>query len=122
MEITIDRLIPIIDNGVSIRLEKRRFLDYGFPRNHFEILNYVNPADGDLWDVLVFGYNRVFEFGEIFKTNNLVGIIFIEGGNHKLIFKLPYMRSFSQERFDKELKQYMENYMNHGLDIKYIEF
>ena len=122
MEITIDKLLPIIDNGVSIRAEKRRFFDYGFPHCHFEIPAYINPADGDPWDVMVFGYNEKFQCGHSFETNNIVGVIFIRGGNHKLIFKLPQSKTFSRTKFDNDVRRYMLNYRVNGLEMKYIEF
>jgi inorganic pyrophosphatase len=122
MELTIDKLLPIIDSGVEIKVERRRFFDYGFPRSHFEIKDYINPADGDPWDVLVFGYDRRFEFGETFHTSNIVGIIFVQGGNHKLIFKIPDLKGFNLNKFNTDISRYMKNYKVNGLRLNYIEF
>ena len=122
MEITIDKLLPIIDNGVSIRAERRIFFDYGFPHSHFEIPEYINPADGDPWDVLVFGYDQKFKPNQTFQTDQLVGVIFIRGGNHKLIFKIPGLKSFSQPKFQSNLQDYMSSYRVNGLHMTYVEF
>lgn len=122
MNITIDKLLEEIDKGILIKVEKRGIFNYGFPYCHFEIPAYINPADGDPWDVMVFGYTEKFDYDETFHTNKLVGIIFITGGNHKLIFKIPGRKSFSQSKFDKDLRKYMSNYRVNGLSMNYIEF
>jgi inorganic pyrophosphatase len=122
MEITIDKLLPIIDKGVYIRFEERNIFNYGFPFSHFEIFDYINPADGDPWDVLVLGYDAQFQKNKIFLTSKLIGIILVQGGNHKLVFKIPTIKSFNKRKFEDDIKVYMANYKVHGLGINYVEF
>ena len=66
------------------KLENRP-LKYMFGTNNYgEILNTINPADGDAWDIIVPGYETL-EVNKVFKIKKLEGVIEMPHGNHKLI-------------------------------------
>lgn len=125
MFIELQNLIKIIINkGVTIKIENREkseWNNYGFPKQHVEILNYYNKADNDLWDGLVFGYKDFnYEYGTKFKTNQLIGIICIENGNHKLLFKIPHKKNFCKKLFKLEINKFIKKYNKWKLKVKFI--
>jgi len=107
-------LIKIATDGVNLQVENRDFpgvFDYGFPFGHAEIKGYINEADGDLWDGLILGYeNFPQNYGETFFTRNLIGMIHSKTGNHKLLFKVPYKRGFTQKKYRMDVRKFIRNY------------
>ena len=81
MEISFKDLIKIIvSDRVILRLEVDRNRinanDYGFPKSHAEILDYINPGDQDFWDVIILGYPEIKDkFQTIYPRNKLMGVI-----------------------------------------------
>ena len=58
---------------------------YMFGTNNYgEIMNTINSADGDAWDIIVPGYERL-EINKELKIKKLEGVIAMPNGNHKLI-------------------------------------
>jgi hypothetical protein len=87
----------------------KRPLKYMFgARNYGEVFGFVNPADGDRWDVLVPGYPRL-SFKKRFEIKKVEGIIIFKNGNHKIIVdvKTPLKRN---PNFWPEVKAYRKNY------------
>ena len=116
--INYENLLEIIKKnkkGVKIRIENREkanWYDYGFKYCHGEIVNYINPADGDPWDVIFMGYDNIdFKYGEIIYSNQLVGVVEINNGNHKLLFRKPYKRGFSEKRLKRDVNKFKRNYL-----------
>lgn len=109
-----DLVKQITSEGVTLEVENRnrpKYNDYGFPKNHVEVLNYRNAADTDFWDGLVLGYNNLnLNYGERYHTNNIIGVILINNGNHKLIFKIPEKEGFSEALLETEITTFMNNY------------
>ena len=113
MYIELEDLLKIIQKKeMKLETEKKyRKINYGYPNNHVEILNFINKVDNDLWDGLVLGYkNFNYPRGTVFKSNKLLGIIWVENGNHKLIFKIPYMRNFSESRLKLDINKFIKEY------------
>jgi hypothetical protein len=108
--------------GVTIKIENRfNWNDYKFPYQHAEILKNINPADKDNWDALILGYDRDFKLDTQFVSNKILGIILVEDGNHKVLFKIPYFRGFKQKLYDKEVKKFMKIYEEkNNLKLKYL--
>ena len=108
--------------GVKIRIENREkfgWHDYGFKYCHGEIINHINPADGDPWDVLFLGDDNIdFKYGEIIKTSQLMGVVKINDGNHKLLFRKPFKRGFSMEKFKKDVNKFKRNYGKESPHLK----
>lgn len=122
----IEDLLKIINKKeVKLEIESREVNNgYGYHNNHVEILNFINKADNDLWDGLILGYSK-FKYppGTIFKSNILLGIIWVEDGNHKLIFKIPYLRNFSESKLNLDVNTFMKEYTkNNNLKTVYFDF
>ena len=105
----------IEDTGVMIEIEDRNqgegWYDYGFPTCHGKVLRYCNSVDNEAWDVLVLGYTSAnMAYGQRFRTNKILGIVWIEDGNHKLLVKVPYKRGFDERLYTAQLHTFMQNY------------
>ena len=105
----------IAKDGVTIEIEdrkKQKFNCYGFPNQHVEVKNYKNKSDNWEWDGLVLGYknSNSLKCGEQYRTNIVTGIIWVDSGNHKLIFKIPYKRGFEDKILKKEVEMFINNY------------
>ena len=120
-----DLVERIETKGVHIQIEDRNisgWCDYGFPNKHVEILKYRNKSDSDLWDGVILGYtNCTYEINTKIGTNALSGIILVEDGNHKLVFKIPYKRGFDEKLFSKEVKLFVSKYKKeNGLKTRFL--
>ena len=74
----------LLTSEMYCKLESRP-QKYMFGTNNYgEILNTINPADGDAWDVIVPGYEKL-EINKVFTIKKLEGVIELQNGNHKLI-------------------------------------
>lgn len=115
-------LLLITTEGVKLRFEDRKSLHWNNYNsyNHAEIIGYINIADRDYWDAMVFGYNKEFSFKYTYNTDKLLGILYLPNGNHKLLLKCSD-RGFSKKRFRKQLLNYIEHYeKDNKLKIVYI--
>ena len=93
---------------VYCRLENRpKKYKFG-TKNYGEVFKYVNPADGDRWDVIVPGYCNL-PINKRFKVRSLEGVFLLENGNHKLIIDIDstYNRN---DHFWQEITDYVRNY------------
>jgi hypothetical protein len=126
MDIDLKRLINLIEkNGVNIKIENRNFpgwFSYGFPKQHVEVLKYCNVVDKDRWDGLILGYQELsYDYNTKIRTKTVLGVILVEDGNHKIIFKIPYKRGFSKTLLKKEVNKFMYRYKKKwGLKVKYL--
>jgi len=109
-----DSLTNIIQKIHSTQLYcklEQRPIKYMFGTNNYgEIINTYNPADGDPWDIIVPGYNRLKRNTEI-KIKKLEGFIKMPNGNHKLIIDVftDEIR-FNQEIINNEIYTYRRLY------------
>ena len=74
----------ILTSELFCKLESRPSKYMFGTKNYGEILNTINHADGDAWDIIVPGYETL-EINKQFKIKKLEGIIEMPNGNHKLI-------------------------------------
>ena len=124
----VELILQIKDTGAIIEIENRDqgdgWYDYGFPTCHGKFVHYCNPADNEAWDALVLGYRSPnFSHGQRFRTNNIIGIVWVEDGNHKLLVKVPYKRGFDHRLYNAQLHAFMQNYHRHWptLGMMYLE-
>ena len=110
-------LYIIINQGVNIQIENRRFLGFYTykTRNHAELLGYWNKADNCLWDVQLLGYDRQFEYDKKYYTDKVLGYIEMPNNNHKILLKLRGAVGWSKEKFFRDAKRYIREYnkINH---------
>ena len=127
MYIEFKKLISTIEKkGVTIKIENRNFpgwFSYGFPKQHVEVIGFKNKVDKDYWDGLVLGYqDKSYDYNTKFNTNKVLGVILVEDGNHKIVFKIPYKRGFSNTILKKEVNNFVKKYKKKwGLKVKYVE-
>ena len=129
MLITLPKLLKKIkQNNVTIEIEKRLlskgWYDYGFKKNHGFIVGNKNSSDNKEWDVLIFGYKNLnLYYGQRYKINKILGIIFLSDGNHKLIPTIPYKRGFDKNLYKKQVNKFIRNYKKRWatIDIIYYE-
>ena len=124
MDVDLSTILRIIATaGVVVQVENRHgagWHSYGFPHKHLEVLGYRNTADNDLWDGLVLGYTGTLPYGQQFFTNQAIGVLLVEGGNHKILFKIPRMSGFSARRFAVERQRFLDRYRRKwGLRVAY---
>lgn len=82
--------------------------------NYGEIINTLNPADGDPWDICAFGINTLLPINKIFIIEYFIGELILPNGNHKLIPKIKGI-DFNHDRFTFDLilfKNIYEKYKN----------
>ena len=72
------------DNILYAKLEHRPSKYLFGTNNYGEIINTLNSADGDPWDIIVPGYPPL-ERDIPIKIKNLEGVILMPNGNHKII-------------------------------------
>ena len=76
--------------------------------NHYEIEGYKNPADGDFWDVVIPGYSKKIR-KQSFYTNDIIGILILKDGNHKIFMRIPY-DGYNHNKSLKDISKYCKEY------------
>jgi len=76
--------------------------------NQYEIEGYINPADGDFWDVVVPGYSHKIRTVE-FYTNDVIGIFILESGNHKIFMRVNYP-GYNHQKSRRDISKYCQEY------------
>ena len=103
-----DVLNKILKGNVTVTLEDRKGKDYGIP-NHAEILDIINPADNDPWDVLILGYHKNLRSHAKYKVRYIKGIIWLPNENHKILVSIDE-KGYSDEKYREDLEKYLKNY------------
>ncbi len=109
----------------SVIIEDRKglgFKTYGID-NHAEFINYHNPHDNCLWDAVVPGYKNQLPFDKIYITKDIIGVLWLSNGNHKIFVRLNTKNyGFNIKSIEKEIKKFIKNYIriNKGLNYKFI--
>jgi len=116
-------ILNIIINGIYIIFEDRKKLGYQTYKsiNHAESIDYINSADNDLWDIMVFGYKDQFKYNKKYFTKKILGVLLLPNNNHKIVVKLGN-RGFSNKIFKTQLERYISEYSRiNKLDINYVD-
>ena len=109
----------------SVIIEDRKglgFQTYGID-NHAEFIHFHNPHDDCLWDAVIPGYKKQLPFDKIYKTKDIIGLLWLSNGNHKIFIRLNTTNyGFKVESINSEIKKFIKNYVkiNKGLQYKYI--
>lgn len=110
----------------SYRIEMEDRIALGFNTydviNHAEFLDYMNPHDGYLWDIIIPGYDYKIE-QKHFSVDTILGYIWMEDGNYKIIVDLK-LEGFSLDKFKYDIDVFLKNYKikNSHLNPKLILF
>lgn len=89
---------------------------YGI-ENHAEFLGMMNPYDKCLWDAIIPGYKIILPKNKVFKTTEIIGMLWLEDGNHKVAVKIDYP-GYEFKRSIKDIKSYVNNYLNTYPNLK----
>jgi inorganic pyrophosphatase len=106
--------------------EKRRPNKYW--RNHGEVLDTMNSADNDPWDICAFGYEGLFEKNRKYRIRRFIGELHLPNGNHKLIVEIDSNDAglINSNKFKEEIEGYIHMYEKYkkwkrGI-IKFIQY
>ena len=97
--------------SLTIEIEDRKKLGYNTHgmNNHGEFLNYMNPHDNCLWDAIIPGYKKSLKAGTKYKTDSIIGIYYLENGNHKIAIKINE-NGYDKNKSRRDLQRYIKNY------------
>lgn len=96
-------------NKYRIRFEKRpKKYKFGI-MNYGEIPGTINPADGDPWDIIAPGYDRLLSLQRQFKIKKILGVLQLSNGNDKIAVQL-YVPGYDRERAYAEIERYSTKY------------
>ena len=94
------------------KLEKRPEKYMFGTKNYGEIIDTVNLSDGDPWDVIVPGYEKL-DIEELYTIKTIEGIIIMPNGNHKIIVNININKKRnSLKNCRDEIFQYRRLYNN----------
>ena len=118
------KLLTETKQTYRIKMEDREKLGYNMYglANHAEFLDYVNPHDGDWWDIIIPGYDYKIKKKE-FLVDSILGYIWMEDGNYKIIVDLK-LDKFNLDRFKNDIQLFLKNYKikNSHLNPKLVLF
>ena len=121
---SLNKLLNIFKNKkLEIQIEDRiklGFKTYGII-NQAELLTHINPADNELWDIIIPGYDYKI-IKKHFKTNDIIGLCYVGDGNHKIFMKIDH-KGFNENRSINDINNYLINYKKiNNLPVKWEEF
>lgn len=103
----------ILSSSNLIKVEDRdkynRF-KYGI-ENHAEFVGMMNPYDNCLWDAIIPGYKKILPKNKVFKTTEILGMLWLEDGNHKVAVRINNS-GFNNKRSVKDIRNYVINYLS----------
>jgi hypothetical protein len=106
-----DLIIKLNKRKLKLIMEDRKKInafDYGI-ENHAEIINFINNADNDPWDVVIPGYKKKIDVHKVFKSNYIIGVLFLENNNSKIFMKVNHPR-YSKTKARNDIKKFIRNY------------
>ena len=81
--------------------------------NNGEIIEYINRADNDPWDVVIPGYSRRIKPGNEYISNDIIGILYLSSGNHKIFMRIKERRYGDyNKKSERDVKRYCKNYID----------
>ena len=69
----------------------------------------MNPHDNCLWDAIIPGYKKSLKGGTKYKTDSIIGIYYLENGNHKIAIKINE-NGYDKNKSRRDLQRYIKNY------------
>ena len=121
--IELEKLLEILSQKkLDIVMEDRvklGFKTYGIV-NQAEFSNYLNMADGDLWDIVIPGYDFKIR-KKYFSSNDIIGVCLVQNDNHKIFMRIDHP-GFCKKRAQKDIEKYLINYRQiNNLTVKWME-
>tara|TARA_B100002019_G_C21167853_1_gene546817 strand:- start:308 stop:697 length:390 start_codon:yes stop_codon:yes gene_type:complete len=106
-----DLIIKLNKRKLKLVMEDRKKFngfEYGI-QNHAEIINFINNADNDPWDVVIPGYKKKIDVNKIFKSNYIIGVLFLENNNSKIFMKVDHP-GYNKTKAITDIKKFITNY------------
>ena len=107
-----NKFIKKLNNEVfRIVIENRpklKFNEYGL-NNHGEFIDYMNPHDNCYWDAIIPGYLDKIAYDKYLTTTGIIGIFFIEDGNHKIAIRVNET-GFNSDKSGQDVEDFIQNY------------
>ena len=106
-----DLIVKLNKRKLKLVMEDRtKFngFEYGI-QNHAEIINFINHADNDPWDVVIPGYKKKIDVNKFFKSNYIIGVLFLENNNSKIFMKVDHP-GYSKTKAITDIKKFITNY------------
>jgi hypothetical protein len=88
---------------------KLDYMNYGM-QNHAEFKGLLNPADMDLWDVIIPGYEDAIPPGNSYITTGVYGVVEVSGGNHKVVVRIQRPGRRTENIVWRDIYRYIRNY------------
>ena len=104
-------LMKKLKNGIHVCKFDKRPKKFLFGTNNYgEIIGYINPADGDRWDIIAPGY-EILKRNSPFIIKKIEGIILMPNLNHKIIVNIyTNQKRDSFYKRKKEILNYRDEY------------
>ena len=106
---TFHDLLPKIVGSVILMEDrvKKGYNTYGIV-NQGELKSYRNPYDGDLWDIVIPGYDVKIR-SKTLIVDFFIGALLVEDGNHKIFVTID-RAGFDEKRATEDMELYALNY------------
>ena len=89
-------------------------------KNYGDIPGFYNKSDGDPWDVFAPGYSYVLSTSRLYKIKDIIGVLFLENGNHKIAVRL-HVPNYDEKKAMREIHEYCSQYTKkQGMRGKYV--
>lgn len=114
---SLEAMMNILDRGdVYVTME-------GYPRNrtiknYGRVIGYRNRADRQRWDCFVPGVKKPLPKNKFLKVRDVLGVVLIRGGNHKLVIDVNRRNATKDEDLIKgDIKNFLNVYQEAHPDI-----
>ena len=77
--------------------------------NHAELVNIINPADGDPWDLVIPGYGYSLCLHKTFEIQKIKKVLFVEGGNHKIFIRVK-VPGYQEDLAERQMNEFKRDY------------
>jgi hypothetical protein len=98
-----DDLIAVFENRLKMGYKTYEII------NHAELVNIINPTDGDPWDLVIPGYECSLCIYKNFKIKEVMKILFVEGGNHKIFVRVN-VPGYQEDLAEQQMKKFKREY------------
>lgn len=110
MKHTLSYVLRNLEKSSVCQFEKRPNKYMFGIQNYGEIPLWINKADGDPWDIFAPGYKKAFVYNKNYEIEKVIGIFFLENGNHKIAVRIKNVPIDSKKFEDEQIMKYTKNY------------
>ena len=96
-------LIAVFENRLKLGYKTYSII------NHAELVNIINPADGDPWDLVIPGYGYSLCLHKTFNVQEVKKVLFVEGGNHKIFIRVN-VPGYQEDLAERQMNEFKRDY------------